>query len=132
MWAQENQPPLTPLEKEFQQSMSGVILAGRFSHADGKLSEDKYNIEKVTKLKDDLWRIDARIQYGGKDVTIPVQIHVKWAGDTPILVLTDESVMGMGKFTVRILIYKGEYAGTWSGGQGRGGQMFGTIVKAAQ
>src|SRR5262245_25541773 len=100
MWAQEAQPTLTPLEKEFQESMSNVVLAGRFSRADGKLSEDKYTIERVVKVKDDLWRVDARIQYGGKDVTVPVQLHVKWAGDTPVLTLTDESVMGMGKFTV--------------------------------
>jgi hypothetical protein len=124
--------PLTPLEKEFQESMSGVTLAGRFARQDGKLSEDKYVIEKATKVKDDLWRFDARVQFGGQDMKIPVSLHVKWAGDTAVLVLTDEAVAGMGKFTVRILVYRGQYAGTWSGGgQGHGGQMFGSIVKTA-
>src|SRR5437867_1106135 len=80
--AQENQPALTPLEKEFQESMSGVILAGRSSRQDGKLSDDKYTIEKATKVEDDLWRFDARVQYGGQDMKVPVMIHVKWAGDT--------------------------------------------------
>src|SRR4051812_40244069 len=91
--AQDSPPPLTPLEKEFQESMSGVVLSGRYSRAGGdNLSEDKYTIEKVTKIKDDLWRFDARIQYGGKDLKIPISIHVRWAGDTPVLVLTDEPV----------------------------------------
>ena len=131
--AQESQPSLTPLEKAFQDSMSGVTLAGRFSRlGSATLSEDKYVIEKVSKLKDDLWRFDARVQYGGKDLRIPITIHVKWAGDTPMLELTDEMVAGMGKFTVRLVIYRGQYAGMWSGGEGKGGQMFGTITKTEQ
>lgn len=131
--AQESQPTLNPLEKEFERSMSGVIMTGHFTKEGGDgLSSDKYNIDKVTKLKDDLWRFDARIQYGGNDVKVPVSLHVKWAGDTPVLSLTDESVAGMGKFTVRIVVYGGHYAGTWSGAKGHGGQMFGDIVKAGQ
>jgi hypothetical protein len=131
--AQESQPPLNPLEKEFERTMSGVTMAGHFTREGGAgLSDDKYTIDKVTKLKDDLWQFDTRIQYGGKDVKIPVSLHVKWAGDTPVLFLTDESVAGMGKFTVRVVIYGGHYAGTWNGGKGHGGQMFGDIVKAGQ
>jgi len=131
--AQEIQPTLNPLEKAFEQSMSGVTLTGHFTRQGGTgLSDDKYNIDKVTKLKDDLWRFDTRIQYGGNDVKMPVSLHVKWAGDTPVLLLTDEAIAGMGKFTVRIVIYDGHYAGTWSGGKGHGGQMFGDIVKSSQ
>ncbi len=124
---------MNALEKDFQESMTGVILAGRFTRQDGTLapSEDKYAIEKATKLKDDLWRIDARVKFGGQEMTVPVRIHVRWAGDTPMLALTDESVAGMGKYTVRLVIYRGHYAGTWANAQGRGGQMFGTITKAA-
>jgi hypothetical protein len=126
---QENQPPLTAVEKEFQESMSGVTLAGRFTRGGGNLSEDKYIIEKATKVKDDLWRFDARVQYGGQDLRLPVMLHVKWAADTPVLVLTDEEVGRLGKFSVRIVIYRGQYAGTWSGAQGHGGQLFGVITK---
>ena len=122
---------MNALEKEFQESMSGVVLAGRFSRQDGSVapSEDKYVIEKATKVKDDLWRFDAHVKFGAQEMTVPVSIHVRWAGDTPMLTLTDESVAGMGKYTVRILIYRGQYAGTWANAQGRGGQMFGSITK---
>jgi hypothetical protein len=129
--AQESPAQLGPLEKEFEKAMSGVALTGHFTRQGGSgLSDEKYNIDKVTKVKDDLWQFDARIQYGGQDMKVPVSLHVKWAGDTPVLYLTDESVAGMGKFTVRIVVYGGHYAGTWSGGKGHGGQMFGDIVKA--
>jgi hypothetical protein len=131
--AQESQPQLNPQEKEFEKAMSGVALTGHYTRQGGTgLSDDKYNIDKVTKLKDDLWQFDARVQYGGKDIKVPVSLHVKWAGDTPVLFLTDEPVAGMGKFTVRIVIYGGHYAGTWSGANGHGGQMFGDIAKAGQ
>ena len=131
--AQENQPPLNALEKEFQESMSGVTLSGRFTRQDGNtLSEDKYIIEKATKIGDDLWRFSARIKYGGQEMTAPISLHVKWAGDTPVLTLTDEPVAGAGKYTARIVIYKGQYSGIWGSSSGRGGQMFGTITKSSQ
>jgi hypothetical protein len=38
----------------------------------------------------------------------------------------------MGKFTVRMVVYGGHYAGTWSGSNSYRGQMFGDIVKLAQ
>lgn len=128
--AQESQPALTPLEKSFQDSMANVTLTGRFSRQGGtNLSDDKYVIEKVTKLKDDLWRFDAVVAFKGQSLKIPISLHVKWAGDTPVIELTDEMVAGMGKFTVRLVVFRGQYAGMWSGADGHGGQMFGTIVK---
>jgi hypothetical protein len=130
--AQENQPALTPLEKAFQDSMSNVTLAGRFSRQGGtNLSDDKYVIDKVTKLKDDLWQVDAVVPFRGQNLKIPISVHIKWAGDTPVIELTDELVPSMGKYTVRLVIYRGQYAGMWSAGEGRGGQMFGTITKTA-
>ena len=36
---------------------------------------------------------------------------------------------GFGKFTCRILLYGGHYAGTWSGGD-HGGNMFGRLIPA--
>jgi len=130
--AQESPAP-TPAEKEFQESMSGVTLNGHYTRQDGSgLSDDKYAIESVTKVKGDLWRFATRVQYGGRDLKIPLELQVKWAGDTPVITLTNMAVGGMGSFTVRIVVYKGQYAGTWSSAKGHGGTMFGNIVKTAQ
>jgi hypothetical protein len=53
---------------------------------------------------------------------------VKWAGDTPVVTVTDVLVPGIGTFTARVLFYKDQYAGTWRGDD-HGGQMYGRIVK---
>jgi hypothetical protein len=121
---------LTALEKEFQDSMTGVVLQGQSTH-DGRpgVSDDKYTIEKVVKQSGDTWMFYARVQYKAQDVTVPFPIQVKWAGDTPVITMTEQALPGMGTYTARVLIYKGHYAGTWSGRGGVGGKVFGRVVK---
>jgi hypothetical protein len=117
------------LIRDFEATMSGATLAGYFSTGDGELSEEHYTIESVSHVQGDNWIIQSRIQYGEKDVTIPVPIQVKWAGDTPVLTLTDLTLPGLGTFTARVLIYRDQYAGTWRAGDEVGGQMFGRIER---
>ncbi|MCC6908067.1 MAG: PQQ-binding-like beta-propeller repeat protein [Phycisphaerales bacterium] len=120
------------LEAKFAQSMSGAQLVGYFTRTgradDQPLSEDKYTLGEVKKIDGDMWSFEARIQYGQKDVTVPLMLLVKWAGDTPVITLTDFAIPGMGTFTARVLVYRGEYAGTWSAGD-HGGQMFGKVTR---
>lgn len=129
------EPDRAQLERDFAETMSNARLVGYFTRtgqkADAPLSEDRYTLGKVEKVPDtdDLWRFEARIQYGDNDVTVPLILAVKWAGDTPVISLTDYLVPGMGRFTARVLFYDGEYAGTWSGAN-HGGQMFGKVVAA--
>ena len=119
----------TDLEKQFQESLTGVTLVGRFSIGDRpNLSEEKYTIEKISKIKDGLWLFQARVQYGKRDVTVPMPLRVEWAGDTPMVTLTDLTIPGLGTYTARVLFYRGQYAGTWSGKKA-GGHLFGKIVK---
>lgn len=122
-------PDQASLEKEFQESLIGVVLEGQ-STRDGRpgLSDDKYTIDKVVKQSGDIWTFYARVQYQGKDVTLPFPVAVKWAGDTPVITMTDQALPGMGSYTARVIIYRGHYAGTWSGAKG-GGKVFGRIVK---
>jgi hypothetical protein len=125
---------LTALEKEFQDSLAGVVLEGQ-STRDGSpgVSEDKYAIDKVVKTGDDQWTFYARIEgtrveAKGQAMTVPLALHVKWAGDTAVITLTDQALPGMGSYTARVLVYRGQYAGTWNGRNG-GGKVFGRIVK---
>jgi hypothetical protein len=120
---------LNALEKEFQDSMQGVLLDGQ-STRDGRagLSEDKYEIEKVVKTGDDQWTVYTRIEMRGQMMTVPLPLQIKWAGDTPMITLTDQALPGVGTYTARVLVYRGQYAGTWSGRNG-GGKVFGRIVK---
>ncbi|HUY87644.1 MAG TPA: hypothetical protein VMV10_02810 [Pirellulales bacterium] len=125
-------PDQAALEKEFQESMSGATLVGYFTtngQKDGKsLAAEKYRLKTVKKLQGDYWLFE--YQYGDQGKTIPLSLEVKWAGDTPVITLTDLTIPGVGTFTARVLFYRGEYAGTWSGGD-HGGKLFGKIVKEA-
>src|SRR5262249_5642004 len=115
------------LEKEFEQMLTGATLTGQFA-VGSRVSEDKYAISKASKVAGDLWMITARIQYGKHDVSVPVPVSVKWAGDTPVITLTDLTIPGLGTFTARVLFYRGQYAGTWSN-KDHGGTMWGRIQK---
>jgi hypothetical protein len=119
------------LEEEFAKSLSGATLVG-FYTTTGKeqeegLQAEKYRLGTVKKLNDqDLWLFEYR--YGDSQQTIPLPLVVKWAGDTPVITLTDFTIPGVGTFTARVLFYRGEYAGTWSAGD-HGGQLFGRIER---
>jgi hypothetical protein len=121
--------PMTSAEKQFQESLDNVALVGYFTRGDrADLAEDRYVIERVSKVGDDVWKFEARIQYNKKDVKVAMALPVKWAGDTPVISLTNFAVPGFGSFTARVVIYNGAYAGTW-GDAGHGGKLFGKIVK---
>jgi hypothetical protein len=122
------------LFKQFEETLSGVKLVGRFTilgQEDGPLPKEEYTINSVAKLPEgDYWLFKTRIKYGENDVTVPLPLEVKWAGDTPIITLTDFTIPGMGTFSARVVIDKKKYAGTWAHGEA-GGHLFGVIEKAA-
>jgi hypothetical protein len=117
------------LEGEFQKMMSGATLVGYSTrlNKEGLSGEERYQIDKVSKVAGDTWLIQARMRYGQREIPVPVPVTIKWAGDTPVITLTDLTIPGVGTYTARILLYRGQYAGTWSG-KNHGGQMFGKIV----
>jgi hypothetical protein len=118
------------LEREFEQTLTGATLTGKFATGD-KVAEDRYTILKASRVAGETWVIQTRIQYGKRDITVPVPVTVKWAGDTPVITLTDAGIPGLGTFTARVLFYRGQYAGTWASQEGHGGQMWGKVVHAA-
>lgn len=122
--------PQSELDKKFEEMMKGVTLVGRSSrqNSDKISGEEKYVIERVSKVGSDTWLFRSRMQIGGGDVPLPIPVTIKWAGDTPVITLTDMSIPGVGTYTARVLLYRDQYAGTWSGKNG-GGQMFGRIVR---
>ena len=124
-------------ETKFQQELSGAVLSGHFTETDQSnqqlqegLKEEKYTISSVKKLSEDLWLFQTRIQYGDHDLTLPLPLRVRWAGDTPVITVDRVPVPGLGTFTARVMIYDSLYAGTWSGGD-HGGHLFGRIVRQA-
>ncbi|MBP90712.1 MAG: hypothetical protein CMJ64_29040 [Planctomycetaceae bacterium] len=120
------------LFKLFEKKLSGVKLVGRFTilgRDDGALPKEAYTITSVKKMPEgDYWLFNSRIQYGDKDVTLPLPLEVKWAGATPVITLTDFTIPGMGTYSSRVVIYKNKYSGTWTHGK-VGGHLFGVIEK---
>lgn len=127
-----HQEKMAALEKQFEATLTNAALVGSFTvkgKDDGKLHQERYVISSVKKVEGEAWLFMARIQYGGKDATLPLILRVKWAGDTPVITLDNFKVPGFGTFTARVMIFDNQYAGTWSGGD-HGGQMFGRIERA--
>jgi hypothetical protein len=121
---------LSPAEKQFQEMLNNVTLKGYFTMGDSAdLHQDQYVVERVSKVKEDTWNFEARIQMNKREMKFALQLPVKFAGDTPVISMTNYAIPGMGSFTARIVFYDGSYVGTWSSGPDHGGTMFGKIVK---
>jgi hypothetical protein len=129
----ENDSSLTDAEQAFVDLLTNSVLVGHYSiegRSNGGAKPERYEISRVTKVGGDNWIVQARITYGKVDIPVPVPVHVHWAGDTPVISLTDRKIPGLGEgFTTRVLFYKDRYAGSWYHGQA-GGHMWGKIEKA--
>ncbi len=120
------------LEREFAEKLTGATLVGSFT-IDGQPNNkapntERYELESVTKAQGEYWVFTSRIKYGQNDVKIPLTLQVLWAGDTPMISLTDLAIPGLGTFTARVMFHGDRYAGTWQHGD-VGGHMFGKIEK---
>ena len=112
-------------------TLTDATLKGRWcGFKDGQLGpdkEDSYTIASVTKLGSDKWQINARLNYGGKDLTLPIPAQVKWAGDTPVLILDNVSMGTSRTYSARVMIYEKTYAGWWTAPD-HGGLLNGVIT----
>ncbi|MDF1745926.1 MAG: hypothetical protein P1V19_19665 [Gimesia sp.] len=121
-------------EKKFEQQMAGATLVGHFT-VDGKQNGkaprvERYEIASAKKLNGDQWLLTARIKYGNHDISVPMPLNVFWAGDTPVISLTNLAIPGLGSgFTSRVMFFEGRYAGTWQHGK-VGGHLWGKIEYA--
>lgn len=116
--------------------LNNVELVGLFT-LDGKpmtdLKEEKYEIRKIEKIEgdDDLWSLESRINYGKHDVTVPIVVTIKWAGSTPVIVMDQLLIPGLGTFSARVVFHDNKYSGTWTHGD-KGGHLFGRIQPLAK
>ena len=126
--AAENKP-VDPRYAAFKKMLTGAELTGTFtSGKDAPPAPEKYTIKKVQKMEEgDQWLFFTRIQYGGKDMTLPVPLDVKWADKTPVVTMDQVALPGLGTFDCRVVFHNGKYAGTWSHGK-VGGHLFGTFT----
>jgi hypothetical protein len=112
--------------------MNDVTLVGSFTvtgRDDRTPRADRYDIYSVEKVGDDLWQFNASMDCCGVNgARLPIVVPMRWVGDTPVIMMTDTSLPGIGAFTVRVFFYGDRYAGTWQHGT-VGGHMSGRIEK---
>jgi hypothetical protein len=131
--ADESSPDQERLYKALEESLSGAALVGQFTvtNADaGAAQPERYELTGVKHIGDGNWMFVARIKYGDHDVTLPITLPVKWAGDTPVITVDKMAFPGLGTYTARVMIYEDHYAGFWSGAD-HGGHLFGKIERNA-
>jgi hypothetical protein len=118
--------------RAFAQSMSGVTLEGNSTrlNREGVFGPERYHIDGVNHVSGDTWLFRTRLKYHDREIPVPIPLSVKWAGDTPVITLTDLAIPGVGTYTARVVLYRDQYAGTWNGQRG-GGQVFGRIVRGS-
>lgn len=110
--------------------LSGCKFVGKFT-IDGKdnAKTEEYTISKCEKLADpDMYRLTARIKYGDIDSELPLELPIRWSGNTPVITLDNFWIPGMGTFSARVLLHSDRYAGTWQH-DAVGGHMFGKIER---
>ena len=123
---------LTDAERQFADRMRNVNMVGTFTiwgREDRVPRTDRYEIASVEKIGDDLWRFNTRMDCCGLNgSSIPIAVPMRWVGDTPVIMMTDTSLPGIGTYSVRVFFYGDHYAGTWQGSRA-GGYMSGRIEK---
>ena len=124
----------TDLDRKFEELLNGASLVGQFNimgdSGESAPQPDSYTVSKISKLENGRWLFTASMSFGDNTIAIPMPFDVEWAGDTPMITLTEQTIEGLGTFSARVLIYDGLYAGTWKHGT-FGGHMWGKIEKAA-
>ena len=121
-------------DKERNDALTKMLTGSKFvgvftiDGQEGIPAKEEYTIKSVKKLtKSDTWIFQARIKYGKQDVTLPVPVPIKWAGETPVIEMNNLKIPLLGTFSAHIIIDDGKYAGTWKHGE-VGGHMFGAII----
>lgn len=118
-------------EAGFKEMLDGATLVGHFTMTrrdTSDLKQERYKLHSVEKLPNGRWMFRAQIRYGDHDVTVPLPLPVKWAGDTPIIVVDKLDIPALGTFDARVMFFRNHYAGYWSHGE-NGGHLFGVIER---
>src|SRR5579863_1154840 len=82
------------LDQQFREMMTGAVLVGHSTLMDreGISGEERYSIDGVSKIGSETWLFRTRMKLGSRELPLPIPVVIKWAGDTPVITLTDLSV----------------------------------------
>ena len=117
-------------EEKLHTLLQGARLVGQFSVVGMGTTPppqpEQYAVSRLERDAEGRWVFNVSMSYASQQHTMPVPVTIEWAGDTPMITLTEQTIPGLGTFSARVLLYDGLYAGTWKHGQ-FGGHMWGRI-----
>ena len=117
-------------EQKLHAMLEGARLVGQFSVVGTATTPppqaEQYAVSRLERDAEGRWVFNVSMSYATQQHTMPVPVTIEWAGDTPMITLTEQTIPGLGTFSARVLLYDGLYAGTWKHGQ-FGGHMWGRI-----
>src|SRR6186713_2388276 len=93
------------LEQKLQTQLDGARLVGQFSvvGADGAAMRppqvDQYAVSRLERDAGGHWVFNVSMSYGAQQHTLPVPVTIEWAGDTPMITMTEQTIPGLGTFT---------------------------------
>jgi hypothetical protein len=97
---QDKAPQDKAREQKLADYLSGVKFVGSFTvtgSAERPPEPESYYILSAEKMDDgDWWKLTARIKYSTYDLTVPMAMEIKWAGETPVITVDQMAVPGMG------------------------------------
>ncbi|MGY8650125.1 MAG: hypothetical protein ACKVKM_04855 [Verrucomicrobiia bacterium] len=130
-WSWADDAPKKAKFAALEKQLSGTKFTGSFTidGREGAPAKEEYTILNVKKIGEgDLFLFRARVKYGKTDITLPMPLPIKWAGDTPVISMDKLSIPGLGTFSAHVVIDGDKYAGTWKHGK-VGGHLFGKISR---
>ena len=130
-WSWADDAPKKAKFAALEKQLSGTKFTGSFTidGREGAPAKEEYTILNVKKIGEgDLFLFRARVKYGKTDITLPMPLPIKWAGDTPVISMDKISIPGLGTFSAHVVIDGDKYAGTWKHGK-VGGHLFGKISR---
>lgn len=126
----DDDSPTAGREARLSAMLSGATLEGHFTVSGGQgeadLTSEKYTLGEVKQVQGDRWVFPTRIEYGDRDLTLPITLPIRWAGDTPVVVVDQLGLPGLGTVSARVMFFADHYAGYWQHGE-QGGHLFGVI-----
>ncbi|MGH9335571.1 MAG: hypothetical protein ACRD21_17690, partial [Vicinamibacteria bacterium] len=83
--------PEAERDRKFEEMMSNASLVGQSTSFDeeGITGAEEYVIEKVSRIAGDRWLFQTTMKLGYREVPVPIPITILWAGETPVITLTD-------------------------------------------
>ena len=98
-------------EQKLHAMLEGARLVGQFSVVGTGNTPppqpEQYAVSRLERDAEGRWVFNVSMSYATQQHTMPVPVTIEWAGDTPMITLTEQTIPGLGTFSARVLLHDG-------------------------